>query len=152
MMDIQQTVLPRARFARGDASDTTVAPWLSAKRLELIILPTEKCNFRCSYCYETFAIGRMQLAVQEAVCRLIASRDDLDQLEISWFGGEPLLGLPVIRKIGAFAHAFADKYGIALLGSMTTNGYLLVSRYRALAHRPRRTPVSSLPGWRPRCP
>ena len=122
---MHETAPPRARFARGGAPDTTIAPWLSPKRLELIILPTEKCNFRCTYCYETFAIGRMKPAVQEAVCRLIERRSDLDRLEISWFGGEPLLGLPVIRKIGSFAHDFAERHGIAFHGAMTTNGYLL---------------------------
>lgn len=103
----------------------SILPWLSPKRLELIILPTEKCNLRCTYCYERFKIGRMRSNVQEAVCRLIQQRQDLQRLDMSWFGGEPLVGLPVVRKIAGFAHEFAHTHGIQLNGSMTTNGYLL---------------------------
>jgi len=29
---------------------------LSPRHQELILLPTEKCNFRCTYCYEDFVI------------------------------------------------------------------------------------------------
>ncbi|PJJ00771.1 hypothetical protein BX264_1060 [Streptomyces sp. 2333.5] len=32
---------------------------LTDRTLHLIILPTEQCNFRCTYCYEDFSVGRM---------------------------------------------------------------------------------------------
>lgn len=34
---------------------------------QLIILPTEKCNFRCTYCYEDFLISKMKEPVQIGV-------------------------------------------------------------------------------------
>jgi len=40
---------------------------LRTDRLQLILLPTEQCNFRCTYCYEDFAIGRMSDAVVAGV-------------------------------------------------------------------------------------
>ena len=36
-----------------------LASCLSNRRLELIVMPTEQCNFRCIYCYEDFRMGRM---------------------------------------------------------------------------------------------
>ena len=93
--------------------------------MELIIFPTEKCNFRCTYCYESFNVGRMKPALQEAVCRLISQRKDLQRLDINWFGGEPLAGFPVIRKIGGFTYEFTQAHGIDFCSGMTTNGYLL---------------------------
>ena len=47
---------------------------VSPKLLELIILPTEKCNFRCTYCYEDFELGKMPEAVQRGIENLITHR------------------------------------------------------------------------------
>ncbi|PPU93786.1 hypothetical protein XalbCFBP2523_04890 [Xanthomonas albilineans] len=48
-------------------SETIVAEALSPSIFSLILLPTEKCNFRCTYCYEDFATGRMQPKVVEGI-------------------------------------------------------------------------------------
>jgi hypothetical protein len=37
-----------------------IAAYITQKFQELILLPTEKCNFRCTYCYEDFELGRMK--------------------------------------------------------------------------------------------
>ena len=99
---------------------------LDPRLLELIILPTEQCNFRCTYCYENFAIGRMQRPIIDGLLRLIAKRaSDLETLHISWFGGEPLLATDIIYEVSSFAqHSLFDR-GRRFLGSITTNGYLL---------------------------
>ena len=69
-------------------SESTIAEALSPRILSLILLPTEKCNFRCTYCYEDFAIGRMQPSVVRGIKALITHRvPHLDRLNISWFGG-----------------------------------------------------------------
>ncbi len=36
-----------------------IARFLTNHHLGLILMPTEQCNFRCTYCYEDFAIGKM---------------------------------------------------------------------------------------------
>ena len=60
--------------------------------LRLILMPTEACNFRCTYCYEDFRYKRMDDSVVTGVKRFLDLRaSHLSQLEISWFGGEPLL-------------------------------------------------------------
>jgi len=111
-------------------TEKQIAACISSKRLELTILPTEKCNFRCTYCYEDFLIGRMREAIQESVVKLIERRSsELNQLSLNWFGGEPLLGLSVIRNIGTKSFELAKKHGYQLTGSMTTNGYLLEKQF-----------------------
>ena len=39
-------------------SSNIIADALTTRRLHLILLPTEQCNFRCKYCYEDFQHGR----------------------------------------------------------------------------------------------
>ena len=67
-------------------------------RLELILLSSEDCNFRCKYCYEEFARGTMRPDVRSSVKKLVQSRiSEINFLQIGWFGGEPLYGLKAKR-------------------------------------------------------
>jgi uncharacterized protein len=59
---------------------------LSSGTLGLNILPTEKCNFRCVYCYENFPNIRMLPSVAQSVKKLLHKRSgDLTNLSIGWF-------------------------------------------------------------------
>jgi uncharacterized protein len=108
---------------------TQIARCISSKRLELTLLPTEKCNFRCTYCYETFELGRMPPRVVAGIKNLIARRaPTLHDLQISWFGGEPLLALPVIKDIASHAKKLSEAHGFRFLAGVTTNAYLLTPR------------------------
>lgn len=95
--------------------------------LNLIIFPTEQCNFRCTYCYEDFAIGKMKKGVVMGIKNLLSTRvPDLSFLDISWFGGEPLLALGVIREISSHIVALTTQHPKLIYRSdMTTNAYLL---------------------------
>ena len=96
--------------------------------LHLILLPTEKCNFRCVYCYEDFISGTMPDHVRLGINALIEARiPGLRHLSISWFGGEPLLAYSTILSIQSNAHALSRRFGALLHGSATTNAYLLSS-------------------------
>lgn len=106
-----------------------VAEALDPQILNLILLPTEHCNFRCSYCYEDFSVGQMPRPVIDGVKALLTRRaGDLRELEISWFGGEPLLAKSVIHEISRHAAALRHQFpGLTYAANMTTNGYLLDS-------------------------
>jgi uncharacterized protein len=99
------------------------------KHLELTLLPTERCNFRCTYCYEDFLIGKMPVRVREALKKFIQRRIDMFGLEtvtISWFGGEPLLAYSVVKDIGSFCKDQLDKGRLKIFkGNFTTNGSFL---------------------------
>ena len=102
-------------------------PLITHERLQLILMPTEKCNFRCGYCYEDFANGRMHRDTIDGICNLIAHRaPTLRLLGIEWFGGEPLLELPIIEEVQGFVSTVAAGHPqLRTGGSMTTNGYFL---------------------------
>ena len=99
---------------------------LSQDKLELILFPTEKCNFRCTYCYEDFELGRMPPAVVTGIKNLIDARSqDLKILHLSWFGGEPLIAYDIVRDISGHAKRLSDERGFRSIVSITTNGYTL---------------------------
>jgi uncharacterized protein len=95
--------------------------------LELTILPTERCNLRCTYCYERFELGKMSGEVVESVKRLLSRRvPELRRLAVDWFGGEPLLAMDVIEQISGHAQRLADQHpDLDYGGSVTTNGVRL---------------------------
>ena len=94
--------------------------------LQLALLASEDCNFRCQYCYEEFTRGTMLPQVRTGVKNLVMRRlDSLRILSVSWFGGEPLYGFPAIEELAPFFVETAAKHSLSYSGSMTTNGYLL---------------------------
>jgi uncharacterized protein len=94
--------------------------------LDLILLASEDCNFRCSYCYEEFKRGTMLPSVREGIKKLIEKRaPNLRHLTIGWFGGEPLYGFKAIEDLGPFFAEITSRYSIQFVSHMTTNAYLL---------------------------
>lgn len=94
--------------------------------LQLILLASEDCNFRCTYCYEKFARGTMAPEVRAAVRKLVEKRSGrLRHLGISWFGGEPLYGWEAIEELAPYFYDVSRKNGLEFSSNMTTNGYLL---------------------------
>ena len=100
---------------------------VSNRYLELILLPTEQCNFRCVYCYEDFMIGKMQPNKVNAIKKLISQRAaDLDVLKISWFGGEPLAAKDIVYDISEhILNLCRDNPALQYISTMTTNGFML---------------------------
>ena len=98
----------------------------SNRILRLTLMPTEKCNFRCVYCYENFEKGKMTQDVVSGVKSLIERRaPELDTLTLSWFGGEPTLCPDIIAEVSEYARAMEATYNLHYHANMTTNGYLL---------------------------
>lgn len=94
--------------------------------LELIILPSEDCNFRCVYCYEDFSRGTMLPSVRQNIKKFVEKRiPDLNTLAVSWFGGEPLYGWEAVEELAPFFVEIAEKNDVTYGSHMTTNGYLL---------------------------
>lgn len=96
------------------------------RSLRVIVLPTEQCNFRCTYCYEDFKIGHMSKELVKALKAWLLSRsNDLHQLTISWFGGEPMLALPTVLDVTRTLRYAFENQGKSFISGMTTNGYYL---------------------------
>jgi uncharacterized protein len=103
-----------------------IAAAISPRIQELILLPTEKCNFRCTYCYEDFELGKMSEETQRAIELFIDKRmDGLELLKFSWFGGEPLVAKDVVLRLSRYAKQKCDEHGVKFQGGLTTNAYVL---------------------------
>ncbi len=108
------------------STQSIVAETLLEHSLELYVNSTEQCNFRCKYCYEDFAKGRMTQTVVESVKRFLVKRmAGRKRLYLNWFGGEPLIASDIVLDISRYAKALCESSDIALTGSVTTNGWNL---------------------------
>lgn len=108
------------------------------ERAALCVMPTEKCNLRCTYCYETFAKGRMRPElVRGLIAHLDAGLRGFRRFDLSWFGGEPLLALDIVDEVSLAFREFQTRDGVPGAVSMTTNGVLLtddvIERLRGFA-------------------
>jgi len=99
---------------------------VAARRLQLILMPNEQCNFRCKYCAQTFVRKKMGRSVIEGIVAHVAERAaELEHLTIGWFGGEPLTAPRVIDEVAGRLQSICEARSISYSSSMTTNGYLL---------------------------
>lgn len=94
--------------------------------LELTIMPTEKCNFRCVYCYENFVKPKMNEETMGSIIRYVKKNiSNRKGLIVSWFGGEPLLAMDVIEKLSNEFIKICRENRKIYSASITTNAYLL---------------------------
>jgi len=88
----------------------------------------QKCNLSCRYCFAHGNYGQDKLMTPETSAKsvdfLIKNSIQKD-LSISFFGGEPLLNLPVIRHTVSHAKRAEQTHGKYFRFHITTNGTLL---------------------------
>lgn len=122
-------------FEKDEAQDL-VNSWekesINPHYFGMIINPTLDCNLHCWYCYEQHNIhSGMNSDTIEAIYRLIdtkVSEEELKYLNVSFFGGEPLLYYKkVVLPILKYASEACSKNNIQLASNFTTNAVLLTS-------------------------
>ena len=106
----------------------------SGEELHITVLTTLQCNFACGYCYQgdredfnQFA-DKMTLETSARVAAWIER--ELDRLRpatfaMTFFGGEPLLNLPVVYDLADRTWKATQARGIKQTLSIITNGLLL---------------------------
>lgn len=87
------------------------------------------CNLACTYCYEEGFRGNLHMADSTAGALIDwVATEQMQQgrdVEIHFYGGEPLLSLPLIHAIASQLCDAAASFGSKFSISMTTNGTLL---------------------------
>jgi len=113
-------------YLRAVKSDTS--------ELNITLLTTLQCNFACDYCfqgdhgdYNKFA-SKMSLETAARVAEWIERELDRvqpEKLVLTFFGGEPLLNLPVMYELAERAWDATAARGIPMYTNVITNGLLL---------------------------
>lgn len=94
--------------------------------MELVIIPTTNCNFRCEYCYQDFPDKNMDEKVQNSIINYVRKNiRNFAGLRVNWYGGEPLLARKTINYLSSELISICRKMGKPYIASITTNGYLL---------------------------
>ncbi|PWJ95677.1 uncharacterized protein C7380_10492 [Oceanotoga teriensis] len=95
--------------------------------LNLILFSTLNCNFECSYCYQHHKKINFDSYNINSIFKFIdLNIKDKKTLNLSWFGGEPLLSLNKINDVNSY---IINNYSnIKFNSSIVTNGYILSNK------------------------
>ena len=125
------TVLERAGLGGAPRIDDEplVAPPIHALSLAI----AQKCNLGCVYCYAQqgdfggAAKSMTRETADRAVDLLIAGAEPGARLNLAFLGGEPLVNRTVLQAVTRRAAELAERSGVKMTFSITTNGTLLTS-------------------------
>ena len=112
------------------------------------------CNLNCSYCFASqgkyqgdralmsFEVGK------QAFDFLIANSGSRRNLEVDFFGGEPLMNWDVVKQLVAYARSIEKEHNKNFRFTLTTNGVLVDDDVIEFANREMSNVVLSLDGRR----
>lgn len=112
------------------------------------------CNLTCDYCFASQGNfcgerGLMSFDVgKRAIDFLIEHSGNRKNLEVDFFGGEPLMNFEVVKQIVAYARSIEGKHGKNFRFTLTTNGVLIDDDVIDFANRECHNVVLSLDGRR----
>ncbi len=111
----------------GDYAETAVESPVKAMCLHI----AHDCNLRCKYCFAAtgdFGTGRKLMPLETgkaAIDFLLEKSAGRENLEVDFFGGEPLMNFDVVKEIVKYARSKEAEYGKNFRFTITTNGMLL---------------------------
>lgn len=96
----------------------------------MALFVTQSCNLRCIYCYgnggEYGTRGNMEeKTAYQAVDWLAEKSGKAAKMSITFFGGEPFLNFPLIKKVVEYARKIAQEKNKEVVFAVTTNATLL---------------------------
>ena len=118
----------------------------------LCIHVAHDCNLRCKYCFADtgeFHGGRSLMSAEvgkKAIDFVINNSGNRKNIEIDYFGGEPLMNFGVVKEITEYAKEEAKKHGKNFRFTLTTNGVLIDDDVIDFANREMSNVVLSLDG------
>lgn len=95
--------------------------------MDASLVLTHDCNLGCSYCYtgRKFRKVMSDEVAERGLALAFSNVEPGGQVQLSYFGGEPLLEWEKLSKYARRAQEIARERGVTLRQSVTTNGTLL---------------------------
>lgn len=104
---------------------------LSSPIKALCLNVAHDCNLKCSYCFASegdFGCGRELMPIEtakKAIDFIIEKSENIKNLEMDFFGGEPLMNFEVVKETVRYARSLEKKHNKNFRFTLTTNGILL---------------------------
>ena len=105
----------------------TIKPVIKAMCLNM----THDCNLRCEYCFASQGTYNGEKAFlsfetgKKAFDYLVKNSGNRKNLEVDFFGGEPLMNFDAIKKLVDYGRSLEKEYNKHFRFTVTTNGVLL---------------------------
>ncbi len=112
------------------------------------------CNLNCSYCFASQGKFHGERALmpfevgKRALDFLMENSGSRRNLEVDFFGGEPLMNWDVVKRLVAYARSVEKERGKNFRFTLTTNGMLIDEDVIQFANREMHNVVLSLDGRR----
>lgn len=110
------------------------------------------CNLNCSYCFAAQGKYHGERALmsfetgKRALDFLVENSGNRKNLEVDFFGGEPLMNFDVVKRLVAYARSIEKEKNKNFRFTLTTNGVLLDDEVTEFANRECHNVVLSLDG------
>ncbi|MBQ4116474.1 MAG: thioether cross-link-forming SCIFF peptide maturase [Clostridia bacterium] len=110
------------------------------------------CNLNCEYCFASQGKYHGERAVmsyevgKQALDFLVANSGTRRNLEVDFFGGEPLMNFEVVKQLVAYARSIEKEHNKNFRFTLTTNGLLIDDDVIEWANRECSNVVLSLDG------
>ena len=110
------------------------------------------CNLNCSYCFASQGKYHGERALmsfevgKRALDFLVENSHGRTNLEVDFFGGEPLMNFEVVKQLVAYARSIEKEKGKNFRFTLTTNGVLIDDDVIDFANREMSNVVLSLDG------
>lgn len=150
-----QTLVDMGKLYSEDtfAADAGVFKERSGNVIKALCLHvSHTCNLNCSYCFASQGKYHGQQALMDletgkrALDFLIENSGTRRNLEVDFFGGEPLMNWDVVKELVAYAREEEKKYNKNFRFTLTTNGLLIDDDVIEFSNREMSNVVLSLDG------
>jgi len=127
LSEIQYLIDNKMLYTEDIKYVNTIKPVIKAMCLNM----THDCNLRCEYCFASQGTYNGEKAFlsfetgKKAFDYLVKNSGNRKNLEVDFFGGEPLMNFDVIKKLVDYGRSLEKEYNKHFRFTVTTNGVLL---------------------------
>ncbi|MDD3165733.1 MAG: thioether cross-link-forming SCIFF peptide maturase, partial [Oscillospiraceae bacterium] len=139
-------------FSSDDYVDPSMAIVKNAPVKALCLHVSHDCNLRCTYCFAStgdFGTGRKTMPpeiAKKAIDFVIEKSAGRENIEVDFFGGEPLMAMETVRQTVEYARSIEQAHHKHFRFTITTNGVGLNEEIDAYINKEMGNCVLSLDG------